>query len=105
MEKQANIDDKGNDILLKTVVLAVILICMGIIKAVSGGGDSANFAGRTRWLAIQVLRILPRVYTQTAESIFETKKGYDKVAKMFQDIWNVVFDRTPHRRKGDTNGN
>jgi hypothetical protein len=102
MEKQTHIDDNGNNILLKTFVLALILVCMGVIKSVKGNGDSANFPGRTRWLAIQVLRILPRVYTRTAESVFETKKGFDSVARMFADIWNVVFDRTPHRREGDT---
>jgi hypothetical protein len=104
MERKTHIDDDGNNTLLKTVVLALILVLMGIIKAVDGKGDSANFPGRTRWFAIQILRILPRVYTQTAESVFETKKGFDTVAKMFSEIWDVVFDRTPNRREGDNNG-
>ena len=91
MEAETRVDEKGNDILLKTLVIIIILICMGVIKAVGNNGSSANFAGRTKWLAISILKMFPRVYSNTSKSVFQTKQSFDKFYRLFAEIWDAVF--------------
>jgi hypothetical protein len=101
MEKQTHIDEEGNEVLLKAAILALVLMCLAVVKAIKGNGDSANFAGRVKWLAIHILKTLPRVFSRTAESVFATKHRYDKIASMFEQVWDEIFNVKPRRRQED----
>lgn len=102
MEKETKVTEKSADWLLRGIIGAVVVLCTAIIFGVQGKGSNQNFAGRTKYIAILILRSLGRPFSSTNEKVAGSKRKLELAYNFLMELYSEVYEGgQPQRRESD----